>query len=210
MKHISFALVLLSSIVLSIAIIFASGHKTSRENEVENALDIAIESALENVMYDKTYTIDNTEEFMADFLEDLMLQMDSDSNVHVVCKAIDMEKGLLSIEVTASFLYNNGNQGQVTVERTVVFESAKNTASTTTQATEEYCVIEYYAIGDNGYELYKTLTVKKGSKITNISTPSIADKKFYKWVTERGIVINTNTYKVNTDLQIYAIYKKAG
>ncbi len=122
MKHAGLAFTLFISVILSISIVFAVEHKSNRDNEMKNALDVAIENTMDNLKRDHSYTIETSDQFIADFLEDFVIQIDSDSSVDVVVKSADMDAGILSIEVTMHYHYNNGAEGQVSTDRTVIFE----------------------------------------------------------------------------------------
>ena len=214
MKHTGFALILFSVIVLTVTIIFAVGHKTNRENEAENALDVAIENTMDNLMKNKVYTIDNSDQFIADFLEDLLLQMESDSSVNVVCKSADTTKGLLSMEITMSFLYNNGNQGQVSTERTVILEKGKT--SNQSNDNEKMVTITYIVPSTtvpNKYDTLKTITVKKGSCISVFTPPEISGKTFSRWQILTGYQQKTLTtdeakrFVVTADAMVRLLYR---
>ena len=122
MKNVGFGLILFVSIVLTIATVFSVNHKSNRDNEMKNALDVAIENTMDNLKTDRIYTIANTDEFIADFAQDLLIQIDSDSSVDIVIKEANIDAGLLSVEVTMHYQYSNGKDGHVSTERTVIFE----------------------------------------------------------------------------------------
>lgn len=122
MKNVGFSLILFVSIILTIATVFSINHKSNRDNEMQNALDVAIENTMDNLKTDKVYAIENADEFIADFAQDLLVQIDSDSSVDIVVKEANIDSGLLSIEVTMHYTYGNGKDGHVSTDRTVIFE----------------------------------------------------------------------------------------
>lgn len=125
MKHVGMALILFMSIVLTMASVMAVNNRSFRDNEMQNALDVAIENTLDNLRTDRVYEIEDWNVFVTDFLEDLLYQIGSDSEVSVAVKEADIENGLLSIEVTMHFTYGNGNDGHVSAERTVMLEQKR-------------------------------------------------------------------------------------
>ena len=208
MTYAGLTMSILVAIILTVTILFSIGHKSNRENEAENALGVAIENTLENLMRDKTYEISEKDEFVADFLEDFILQIDSYSDIEVTCKAVDTQKGLFSVEVNLSFLYNNGNKGQVTSERTVIFETVNQSNLESNKTTEKTYTLEYYIKNDAGeYELYKTLQLSQGTKIPLIVPPDTPLLQFSKWTYfQNGKFITLKQQTVTNHIKLYAQY----
>lgn len=211
MKHVGFSLILLSIIVLTASIIIADGHKTNRKNEIEVALGVAVDNALTNVTIDKTYDIENQDEFIADFLEDLLLQLDSDSTVKVTIKDANISKGILSVDIVQEFTYNNGKSGSVNCERTVIFDRDKNasTSQILDRNNELIFTIQFYVPTANGqYELYKTISVKNGDTISTSLTPTITGKTFKGWKKSKTeAVVDISNIRIINNMSFYADFK---
>lgn len=108
--------------IFVIIILLTSYGRSARITEVENGLTEAMESSLKNVMEQKAYKINNSDEFIADFLETLLMQLQSESDVTVHILKQDMKKGLLSVEVIETYAHPNGETGTVSVCRTVILD----------------------------------------------------------------------------------------
>lgn len=108
--------------VIFLVIVMTLGGKQMRKNELNRAVDGALEETVENQFDTKTYSVNNTNEFIADFMEALLVQINSDSTMEVRVLDADYEKGLLSVEVTEHFYHPVGTQGSVSVKRTVIME----------------------------------------------------------------------------------------
>ena len=65
-------------------------------------------------------TVSDTEEFLADVVENLAAALDAETGLSVRIQKADMEKGLLSVEVVRSFRYPGGAEGHVSCSRTVL------------------------------------------------------------------------------------------
>lgn len=109
----------------------------TRENEIENCLSEVLESTLKN----HYYGLDNLnsavceripKEYLPGYLEeeeiahqvaeDIKLRLGSDSQVDITILACDMEKGILSAEVTQTFLMPGGKEKTLSGKKTVIVE----------------------------------------------------------------------------------------
>lgn len=122
MKSIFLSFGLMICSVVSIVITMTLCGTSIRTNELNNAVDIALHSTVENQMDDTTYSVDNNEAFIADFLQVLLVQIQSDSGIEVRVLDVDYEKGLLSVEVSSKYNHPLGTEGIITVRRTVIME----------------------------------------------------------------------------------------
>lgn len=107
---------------ISIVIIMTLCGSNMRQNELYRAVDSALKDTVENQFDIKTYKVNNNDEFIADFMESLLVQINSDSKVIVNVLDVDYQKGLLSVEVIEKYKHPIGTVGQVSVKRTVIME----------------------------------------------------------------------------------------
>ena len=83
--------------VLLLMILLTYAGRSSRKTETDTALAEAIDTTLASIFTNRTYTTTaDTDEFIADFLEALLLQVESDSDVKISVLEADPEKGILS------------------------------------------------------------------------------------------------------------------
>lgn len=75
-----------------------------RSDELNTAVDVAM-AATQKALLEKRDTITNNEEYIAEFNQNLLVQIDSDSDVEVIVYTADYEKGLLDVEVKEKFRY---------------------------------------------------------------------------------------------------------
>ena len=157
-------------LILAVAIMLTQYGRAVRNNENTNALVNAIDTSLAGVMEQKAYTIANSDEFVSDFLETLLIQYQSDSSITVKILKQDMVKGLLSVEVDEMYIHPNGNTGTVSVRRTVAFDKKKEEAATV------YHTIQFWADG----KLYKSYSLPEGATIIKPKSP-IGTTEFDSW-----------------------------
>ena len=108
--------------IISIVIVMTLCGTNIRQNELNRAVDSAIKDTVENQFDDTTYSVNSNDEFVADFMEALLVQINSDCSVVVNVLDVDYQKGLLSVEVIEKYIHPIGTEGNVSVKRTVIME----------------------------------------------------------------------------------------
>ena len=108
--------------IISIVIVMTLCGTNIRQNELNRAVDSAIKDTVENQFDDTTYSVNSNDEFVADFMEALLVQINSDCSVVVNVLDVDYQKGLLSVEVIEKYIHPIGTEGKVSVQRTVIME----------------------------------------------------------------------------------------
>lgn len=124
MKQIIFGVAAGMILVLFLGIIISVHGRTLRKNETEQSLEAAIHSVMEQLAEERSYAFSDREEWIADFLEALLIQINSDSEVEVSILKADEKKGLLSVEVVETYRHPNGEEGKVSVRRTMILDTA--------------------------------------------------------------------------------------
>ena len=115
--------------IISIVIVMTLCGTNMRQNELNRAVDIALQDTVENQFDSKTYSVSSNDEFIADFIEALLVQINSDCTVKINILDVDYQKGLLSVEVIEKYKHPIGTEGQVSVKRIVIMEQYTVTVS---------------------------------------------------------------------------------
>lgn len=155
MKQIIFGMAAGCIVILCAVAILTVEGKSSRENELKHALSAAVEETMENLCTTQKYTVENQEEFIADFCQSLLQRIhvgteesrDENLAVEVNVTGVDLEKGLLSVAVTETFTYPNGNIGEIHCSSTAILEQ---------EAERKEVVLTYY-LGDRIYRQFGLL-----------------------------------------------------
>lgn len=108
--------------IISIVIVMTLCGTNMRQNELNRTVDSALQDTVDNQFDVKTYSVSSNNEFIADFIEALLVQINSDCSVKVNVLDVDYQKGLLSVEVIENYKHPIGTDGQVSVKRTVIME----------------------------------------------------------------------------------------
>lgn len=108
--------------IIAIVIVMTLWGINIRQNELDNAVNGALKETIENQFDSKTYSINSNDELVADFIEALLIQVNSDSTVSVNILDVDYKKGLLSVEVIEKYKHPIGTEGEVSVKRTAIMD----------------------------------------------------------------------------------------
>lgn len=95
--------------------------RSIRQVELDNALKSSMEEAMTSLMYEEGRPRDE-EEWKAAFLQSLAIQINSVSDLHVEIIEADMERGVLSVEATLTWIHPIGTEGSVSSRMTVIME----------------------------------------------------------------------------------------
>jgi len=191
-------------IVISMSIIFTTDGSRIRNEEIVDSLSAAIESSMK-ILNDNEYKIADNEEFIADFTQALLLQIESDSNVTINILDVDYKTGILSIEVIEHYKHPNGNSATVACVKTVIFE--QDIDSSVDEANKQVKIT--FLVPGNGLNvIYKEYNVKKGSEIIIPQNPTISDGTFLQWTLNGSKCAlsdaDRNKIKVNEDISLLA------
>ena len=133
-------------------------------------LEESIEQSLENLKIKKTYSIDNTDEFIADFVQNLILYIESDSEIKVEILSVDIEKGLLDVNVIETFEQPNGSTKSISCRKTVIMESY-------TDSPLNYFTLRFLVPEDDDVDSfgeYKIITISEDGTVI---LPTVAPEK---------------------------------
>ena len=122
MKNVFLGFGITISAIISIVIVMTLCGTNMRQNELNRAVDSALQDTVENQFDSKTYSVSSNDEFIADFMEALLVQINSDCSIKVKILDVDYQKGLLSVEVIEKYKHPIGTEGHVSVKRTVIME----------------------------------------------------------------------------------------
>lgn len=141
MKSIVISSICISSILLVLTIQSEVNRTASYKQELEEALSLSVSQTLKEVMEQESYGIEDRNQFIAAFLQALVMRTNSDADMTVSVISADMEKGMLDIEVKERIMDLEGRTGErkqdnapsdenialregdeVVVRRTVVFD----------------------------------------------------------------------------------------
>lgn len=112
-------------ILIILTIFFMSGKfsSTSSEIELQNALDDAVDHALYTAMSGNVYTIDSKDELAADVMHELFTSCNVKADYKITFNVIDLENGMVDVQVTQTVYVSPLIHSEVTCRRTVILEA---------------------------------------------------------------------------------------
>lgn len=122
MKTFAQAAIIFMIVIVTVFVSFNIITASITDNEVENSLSQSVEQALYTTMSNKFYSINNKDEFISDFLTNLVLQTNSKSTVNVRILDVDKDEGLMDIEVVETIPYPDGKIREVNCRKTVILD----------------------------------------------------------------------------------------
>ena len=171
--------------------------RNGRNTELSAMLPSAVEEAVDTALVKKQYNIADEAELAADVSESVAQAVDSDGDITVEVIGSDLEKGVLSVRVTADFKHPDGKDGSVSHERTVVLERP---------GTPEQVLCEVSFYEERGGERHKKVFVKEGELLAEPLPPVMDGKTFVCWEDESGAPADF-TQPVTADAVYYAKWK---
>lgn len=196
-----------ASFVICLLLLFTVYTLQGRENrseEIHDGITNAMTAAGEQMKENGSYGSD--EEFSAAFIENLMQQMDSASNMEVSILKADSGKGILSAEVTQTYRHPNGKEGKVSCMRTLILDREDETL----RQEQKSHVVSFYTERDvNADSLYKTSLLTEGEKV---KVPKAPEKEGYVFLEWRDAATGQSadfTEEVFEEKVFYAVWKEA-
>ena len=171
--------------------------RNGRNTELSAMLPSAVEEAAGTALVEKQYGIADEAELAADVSESVAQAVDSDGNITVEIMKNNLEKGVLSVCVTADFKHPDGKDGSVSHERTVVLERP---------GTPEQALCEVSFYGEWSGECHKKVLVKEGELLAEPFPPVMEGKTFVCWEDESGAPADFSQ-PVTADAVYYAKWK---
>ncbi len=109
--------------ILSVVMIQSSiNSKSARESELRDSLSAAVSQTMREVMKQDGDETINKKEFVAAFLQSFLVKINSDADIKVKIIGLDLEEGLLDVEVEAAYKDVKQKEKVLKLRRTVVYE----------------------------------------------------------------------------------------
>lgn len=127
MKSMVISSICISSILLVLTIQSEVNRTACYKQELEEALSMSVSQTLKEVMEQESYGIEDRNQFIAAFLQALIVRTNSDADMTVSVISADMEKGILDIEVRERIRDVDEREGEVRQRENGILQAEKNT-----------------------------------------------------------------------------------
>ena len=206
MKNVIYGGVLFLICVLAVFNVLSLHGRNSRTTEMYDSLSSAVEQSLDNVMTKSDYSIKDKEQFVSDFTESLLYQIDSESKITVNVIKADTEKGLLSMEIVEEFAYPNGKVGSVTYQKTAIFDQKDNPKGKKEEHENHEVVLYVKPTPDAEYQEYRKYTLSNKEILTIEELPGMENATLLYWTDANGNKVESADGICPTeDMKLYAV-----
>ena len=178
--------------VMVLMIVMTINGRMNRSMELKSNLSSVVEETIENMVLNPKYSIQNTNEFVADLIETLVLTLDAVSDVRVDILQCDKERGILSVKVTLSYLHPNGDPGTIMCERLAIFNKM-------IRKEQEHYHVRFCI----GFDIYKEYIILNGTALPPPQTPILTEGTFLGWVNTDGSAVDFSR-PITEDVVYYA------
>ena len=175
----------------SILIVLNITTQSQMDTKMQRELSKNMDSALTNAMISKHYTISSEDELIADVLGSIIQNTSENVSLDASVKAVDLEKGILSLQLAETYKKMNGKDKTITLSKTVVLEAEDDMSDT--------YLIEFVTEDFN----YKTYRIKSGETLVMPLEPNISGKTFASW-TLNGVDVDVSTFIADKDYRFVA------
>lgn len=117
MKIVMIALIGASSIVLVIMMQSSINIENIRREEVSDSLAFAMTQTMQELTENHSQAIQNSNEMMALFLQQMMARVNEEMNLTVISHECNYEKGVMDIEAVGEFTLPGNRVKKVSVRR---------------------------------------------------------------------------------------------
>lgn len=121
MKKVIMTILSILIFIILMMTIYTIDGRNVRQTELNNALKLSMESAMDQLIL-ADGNPQSEEEWKAMFVQSVVMQIDSASDLTVNILEADMDKGILSVEAVLTFRHPVGTKGRVAVQRTILLE----------------------------------------------------------------------------------------
>lgn len=170
--------------------------RETRKKELQSNVHNVAEQTVAAACATKEYEISGRKELIADFVENMSMNMVTDSDISVNVYGADAEKGLLSVNVVENYKHPTGADGKVEHSSTVILDKK-------VEVQETHTVDFYLDAGDT--ESYMSFVVYTGDMIITPIAPQKKNKTFVSWHDTNGYLADF-TQPVEQDITYYATW----
>lgn len=183
MKNVILIVINMMIAVLTFAILMTLDARIARQQELTSNLSSVTEEVIENLMQKDNYEISDYNCFISDLVENLTITLDTESDIVIKIMKADIQKGILSLEVTEKYRHLNGKVGMVSCQKTIIFNQLVETEQVSYKV-RFYLSKEELLSQRNCYKVY---TITSGDKILQPKMPVKDDYIFKGWYDKNGV-----------------------
>jgi hypothetical protein len=184
-------------LILAGLIISTVEGKTMRQNELDSTLSSVMEKSMNILVTKDSYTIDEQKAFVADFIQNAMVKMNSESDYMITVHSVDTVKGVLDVTVTENYKQAL-KVGKVSSRNVVVLDNFEN-------GKNSYYLVKFV----DGKTTIKQLSVYAGDSLAKELLPQ--SENYIGWKIDGDDTVytadNADTINIISDITLNAVKK---
>ena len=184
-------------LILAGLIISTVEGKTMRQNELDSTLSSVMERSMNILVTKDSYTIDEQKAFVADFIQNAMVKMNSESDYMITVHSVDTVKGVLDVTVTENYKQAL-KVGKVSSRNVVVLDNFEN-------GKNSYYLVKFV----DGKTTIKQLSVYAGDSLAKELLPQ--SENYIGWKIDGDDTVytadNADTINIISDITLNAVKK---
>lgn len=126
MRTVIISCVSVCCILLLVMIQSTVNSQSVREAELRDGLGTAVSQTMREVMESDGKGIEDREDLVAAFMQSLLAKVSSDIELTVKIYSVDIENGLMDVEVCGEYQTAAGKTKTLKVRRTVIYDEKRN------------------------------------------------------------------------------------
>ena len=122
MKNIVIGSMLTVLLLVMLMLWYSMFGRGARITELENSMNLAMEETIRLLQEETKFRPRTNDELIAAFYEAFLPQVNAKGNLIIHVLDVDVQKGLLQVEVVEQYRHLNGNVGEVSVQKLILLE----------------------------------------------------------------------------------------
>lgn len=199
MKNVVLGIVAGCMMILSLTLVLTLYGRNVRRTELEESLRVAMEQTMKQ---DQNEIFTRDQEMVSDFMQNLLIQMNSISDLQIKILCADARKGFLSVEVTQSYQHPFQKKGEISVRRSILIDEKKQ------EKKPSVYRFRFYIRDEMGKEeLYKEYQLQEGEALWEPIAPTRKGKRFCGWSDETGKSVDLTNKQAAYSQDLYAVFQ---
>lgn len=120
MRQITWVFIFICILIGGIRCAYCVESRQLHQEELEMAMEMSMRHSLTAAGISREYSIADDRELYADFLGELFLMLGADAEFDITSYEVNLEKGIMDIEVTSYFTLPGGGEAQVSCRKYAV------------------------------------------------------------------------------------------
>lgn len=203
-KNIIFGIVASVSLVLAAVISLTLYGRAARQTELDGYLSVSMEQTMKENCDGK---FNSDQEMIDGFVRNLIVRMDSESDLAIEVLGADTQRGMLSVEVVEKYQHPLKKEGKIASRKTIILDRQ------IPEDPPESYTIRFYRNRKNAIDsFYAEYRIQEGDALIRPTAPVYdlkggIQKRFLGWCDENGQMVELDGLVAAVDRVFYAKFE---